>query len=317
MSDTSEFFKLAISAAGFTPPEHIRQGKLQRFSSNGRRTDTSGWCRLFRDGRAGVFGDFRSGVTHVWVAKDEKPPTLVQRQQRFIEIQRAKAEAAAEQSIQWAQAANKNAGLWAESFPVAHHDCVDRYLSARGIHLECWPGALHYHPSLEYWQDGRCIGHLPAMIAEVTDLAGLRVSLHRTYLTHDGQKANVEIVKKLTASSARLAGCSIKLGQPSVIKGLSTIAVAEGIETALACHAASTMPTVSAISANGVERYQWPDEVQQLVVFADNDISQVGQKAAAALADRARSRGLKVGVLTPPDSGTDWADVWAAQEGGI
>lgn len=314
MNNTIEQFKTAMLSAGLTPPEVIDPGRLLRYSTNGRKSDTSGWCRLFRDGRAGVFGDFRSGFSSMWTAADDKPATLVQRQQRADEMKLARAEAAVQQSLQWARAASRNSVVLAQTVPIQAEDPVARYLDGRGIQLTSWPPALRYHSGLDYWQDGQCIGRFPAMVGVVTDAQGEVISLHRTFLTQDGRKANVGVVKKLMAASARLAGGSIKLGQPTVINGAVTIGVAEGIETALACWAASATPTVSAISAQGVARYQWPDGLQRLIVFADNDVNQVGQNAAAALAKRATSNRLAVRVLTPPEVGTDWADVWAAQE---
>jgi putative DNA primase/helicase len=308
----ADFLGAIHSALGYSPPE-IEPGTLQRFSSNGRRSDTSGWCRLFLDGRAGVFGDFRSGFSSLWSVKDEKPPTLAQRQQRSEQMRQARAEAAAAQAIQWSRAASRNATIWAEAVPLSADDPVARYLAGRGIQLPSCTQALRYHPALDYWHMGRCIGRFPAMLGAVTDPSGTMVGLHRTYLTQDGRKADVEIAKKLTGASALLAGCSIKLDYPTNVMGALTIGVAEGIETALACSAASGTPTVSAISAGGLERYQWPAGLQSLIVFADHDASQVGQKAAAALARRARSRGLTSRVLTPPIVGTDWADVWATQ----
>jgi hypothetical protein len=209
-----------------------------------------------------------------------------------------------------------NTTLWAKALPVQTSDPAARYLAGRGIHLPYWPIALRFHPALDYWQDGQCLGRFPAMLGEVTDVLGQRVSLHRTYLTQEGRKADVDIVKKLTAASARLIGCSVKLYCPEVIKGRLTIAVAEGIETALACSAASGTPTVSAISAQGVDRYFVPNGVERLIIFADNDINQVGQRAAAGLASRAKCPRTRVSVLTPPDDGTDWADVWAARAKG-
>lgn len=304
-------------AAGLAPPEVIEAGRLVRFATNGRKSDTSGWYRLFRGGRAGVFGDFRSGFSRTWAAVDDKPATLFQRQQRADEMKVARAEAADQQVLEWARAATRNAILLARTVPVQAEDPVARYLSGRGIHLESWPTALRYHSALDYWQDGQCIGRFPAMVGVVTDAQGQIVSLHRTYLTKDGRKANVGVVKKLTAASARLAGCSVRLGQACGMNGEVTIAVAEGIETALACFAASATPTVSAISAAGMACFQWPDGLQRLIVFADNDANQVGQKAAAALARRAKSHRLAVRVLIPPKVGTDWADVWAAQEENI
>ncbi len=314
MHDPIHQFRQAIAATGLTPPVIIEPGRLLRFSTNGRRSDTSGWCRLFLDGCAGVFGDFRSGFSSAWVANEDKPPTLRQRQQRADEMKLAKAEAAVQQSLQWALAATRNAILLAQTVPIQSQDPVARYLDGRGIHLKSWPQALRYHSALDYWDDGHCIGRFPTMVGVVTDAQGKMISLHRTYLTHDGRKANVGVVKKLAASSARVTGCSVSLGQHCVIRGVLTLAVAEGIETALACFAASDTPTVSTVSAQGMARYQWPDDLQRLIVFADNDANQVGQNAAAALAKRARSHRLAVKVLIPPEVGTDWSDVWAAQE---
>ena len=68
------------------------------------------------------------------------------------------------------------------------------------------------------------------MVGAVSNAAGQLVGLHRTYLTTGGRKADVEVVKKLTAVSARLAGCTIKLFEPDYIKGALTLGVAEGID---------------------------------------------------------------------------------------
>jgi putative DNA primase/helicase len=316
MNNNTDPFRSAMEADGLVPPDIIEPGKLHRFPTNGRKADSSGWCRQFLDGRAGVYGDFRTGLSTHWFGRETKPPTLAMRQQRAVEIEQIRAETANAQSIQWARAGAMNTTLWAQALPIHASDPVARYLAGRSIHLPLWPSALRFHPGLDYWQDGQCLGRFPAMLGEVTDVVGKRVSLHRTYLTQGGRKADVDVVKKLTAASARLIGCSVKLFCPAIIKGRLTIAVAEGIETALACSAASGTPTVSAISAQGMERYYLPNGVERLIVFADNDISQVGQRAAAGLARRAKCPGTTVRVLTPSDAATDWADVWAAQARG-
>ena len=58
-------------------------------------------------------------------------------------------------------------------------------------------------------------------------------------------------------------------------------------------------------------RFFWPQGIERLVIFADNDTA--GQQAAAALAQRADKAGLIHKTLTPSKPGSDWADVW--QEG--
>lgn len=317
MRDSAENFRQAVQAALGNAPELIELGQIHRFRTSTRASDKAGWCKLFLDGAAGVFGDFRTGLTSMWAAKFTKPPTLALRQQRASELQLARNEAAAMQSEKWSLAAARNAAMWEEGSPITAGDPVARYLETRGIHLDTWPEALRYHSGLDYWHEGRLMGWHPVMLGAVTDAARQLVSLHRTHLTKDGRKADVPIVKKLTGCSARLAGCSVKLYQAGPIQGVPCIGVAEGIETALACFAASGTPTVSAISAQGMERYQWPDDIKSLIVFADHDISQVGQRAAAALERRAKTGRLAVRIRTPPQVGTDWADVWAARVEGI
>ena len=65
MSDIINQFRDAIAAAGLTPPDEIiDDGKIHRFSSNGKPRDESGWYVLHSDGvAAGAFGDWREGFT--------------------------------------------------------------------------------------------------------------------------------------------------------------------------------------------------------------------------------------------------------------
>lgn len=48
MNATAQF-RDAMQSAGLIPPETIEPGKLHRFSSNGKRGDDAGWCKLFPD----------------------------------------------------------------------------------------------------------------------------------------------------------------------------------------------------------------------------------------------------------------------------
>jgi hypothetical protein len=63
-------FRDAIHAAGLVPPSDIEaDGKLRRFSSNGKKADDAGWYLLHDDGvPAGSFGDWRTGITQTWRA---------------------------------------------------------------------------------------------------------------------------------------------------------------------------------------------------------------------------------------------------------
>ncbi|WP_025322010.1 toprim domain-containing protein [Deferrisoma camini] len=78
------------------------------------------------------------------------------------------------------------------------------------------------------------------------------------------------------------------------------LAVAEGIETALAVHALTDRPAWAALSAGGVERMVLPTTIREVLVAADNDPSGVGQRAGDALAGRLFREGRKVLVAVPP-----------------
>lgn len=70
-------FAAAMRSHGLSPPESlIADGQLHRFASNGRRGDDAGWYTLHTDGiPAGVFGDWRTGVSQKWRADIGRPLT--------------------------------------------------------------------------------------------------------------------------------------------------------------------------------------------------------------------------------------------------
>ena len=82
MSDPIEHFRLAIAAAGLTPPDTIiADGKIRRFSTNGERGDDSGWYMLHIDRiAAGAFGCWRSGLQSTWCAKSDNAMTNAERE---------------------------------------------------------------------------------------------------------------------------------------------------------------------------------------------------------------------------------------------
>lgn len=207
--------------------------------------------------------------------------------------------------------------LWQESKPIVSGDPVAMYMESRGIALTAYPTALRTHSALPYWHEFH--GHpcklasYPAMIAAVQAPNGRVVALHRTYLTQGGEKAapiNPETgeilpVKKLmTRADGVLPGAAIRLVQPD-----TKLAIAEGIETALAVQLIAGVPAWSCVSAFGVETVEIPEQVEEICVAADNDASGTGQKAAQKLADRLIAQGRKATVIYPTSEGCDWLDV--------
>lgn len=142
------------------------------------------------------------------------------------------------------------------------------------------------------------------MIAQVHAPDGRVVSLHRTYLTAAGYKARVPEVKKLMSPAIPgvTRGGVIRLYPPG-----ETLAVTEGIETALAVRLATALPVWAAVCAGGIARLIVPSEVRLVVICADHDAA--GLDAAKALARRLLLEQRRVKILTPDTPGADWADL--------
>lgn len=189
----------------------------------------------------------------------------------------------------------------AETVPVETADPVWLYLNRR-IGIETIPACLRYHPALTYVHDDGEITHHPAMVAVVSYPDGQGATLHRTYLTKDGRKADVPAVKKLMPGKP-LQTASIKLGGYTDCLG-----IAEGIETALAASRRFGMPVWSCVSAGLLEAWQAPENVRCVVVFGDNDPKFAGQAAAYRVAHKLACAGIAVEVRIPEIVGRDWAD---------
>jgi putative DNA primase/helicase len=312
MDDFSDSFRSAIFAVYGTAPEIIEAGRLIRFSRTGRRGDKSAWCRLFDDGDAGVFGDWRDGGHHhVWRrnGKGRRTPTELAMLSRQWES--AKTQRRLQEARQWQEAERRNAQLWAACKAVAAGDPVARYLDRRvGLQARAVPACIRLHPALPYFDGGVVVKRGPAMVSALQGPDGRLLALHRTWLTHDGQKASVPgPVRKLTSGAGYVSGACIRLAWLTPGHGRRALGIAEGIETALAAGEASGLPTVAAYSAHNLAEWQWPIGLGALVIFADND--EAGQSAAMRLRRRAVEKGIAVSVKTPSTPGADWCDVWS------
>jgi hypothetical protein len=297
-------FRATILATLGHGPDTIELGRFIRFATRGRPGDSAGWCKLFDDGRAGVFGCHRQGITALWTASERMRVSRAEHRALAGQVSAATAERHARQREQWRLNAQSNAMLWEECTPLQPNDPVWAYLERRGL-VRPFPPILRCHEELTYWQDGQVLGTFAAMVAPLVASDGRTVALHRTYLTSSGCKAAVPSPKKITPASGILAGACIPLWAPEK----ACIGVAEGIETALAAGSASGVPTVAAYSAAGLSAYVWPEGLCRLVIFADADSP--GRQAADKLRVRSVRARLRCDVLTPTDEGSDWCDVWA------
>lgn len=305
----------ALQSAGLLV-EHIEAGRLIRCkTATDKGHQKSGWYRVFDDARmtTAVYGCWRGGFRNVWTSGGNNPQTPEQCAHARRVIEQAKRERQRVQARQWALNRVKLLALWNRATPLTKRDPAGQYLINRGLIVPD-TGVLRYHAGLDYWHDGQCIGQFPALLAAVTSPTGELVTIHRTFLTGDGRKAPVPTVKKLCSPSGVMGGASIKIGTPVTRSaGRLGIGIAEGIETALAASLLFGVPVWAGVSAYGLKSFVPPLSVHNVYVFADNDVSQTGQKAAAQLADRLTRQGHTVRTHTPPAIG-DWHDEMVARE---
>jgi phage/plasmid primase-like uncharacterized protein len=196
--------------------------------------------------------------------------------------------------------------LWRETMP--DNGIISNYLKSRGLSGRV-PLGLRLHPDLPFYtREGVVTGTFPAMCAPVQNGQGKMVSIHRTYLSPDGSgKADVEQAKKLLPPvyPGAASAAHIRLGPIQ-----SHINLTEGIETGLAVQEKTLVPTLAAISAGGLERFQPPAGVRTIEIWADNDISEAGQRSSARALRALTAQGYIVAVSLSPEPGTDWLDTF-------
>jgi len=143
----------------------------------------------------------------------------------------------------------------------------------------------------------------PAMVAKIITHDDKAANLHITLLDLDGNKAKVDLAKRVMAGKLP-DGCAIRLGEAAPVMG-----VAEGIETAISASIMFQMPVWACI--NGVLLSKWvpPKVAEQIIVFGDNDRNFAGQAKAYTLANRLELiHKRRVLVEMPIMAGMDWND---------
>jgi hypothetical protein len=181
--------------------------------------------------------------------------------------------------------------LFAASQPVAG-TLAETYLTSRGIRHLGASSALRYHPKCWHREgDQTKPVPRPAMIAAVTDGAGVLQGVHRTWLAPDGQgKADIATPRRamghLLGNAVRLSPCD------------EVLALGEGIETMLSVsQAAPGLSVWAALSSGHLGAVLLPKGLRRLYIAVDRDPA--GHRAAERVGARAAEVGVRVIMLEP------------------
>lgn len=175
--------------------------------------------------------------------------------------------------------------IWSETYDQT--TIVDNYLKSRHINYPT-PETIRFHPSLYHNETkSKC----SAMVALVEHTNNGPVGIHCTYLAPYGKgKANLDPNKRFIGN---VKGAAIQLAPAT-----DTIAVCEGIESAMSYMEATDIPTWVALSTSGLKSLLLPDIVTHVIIAEDPDPP--GIIAANKAAMRWLKEGRKVSIARPP-----------------
>lgn len=286
MSNHIAQFREAIRSAGLIPPDVIEpDGKIHRYSSNGKRGDDAGWYSLHEDGiPAGSFGDWRSGLSQTWRADIGRNLTPAEEAAHRARIEASNRERENAEARERAEAAIKARDIWQAAKPAPENH---PYLKAKGIQPY---GARIKGDSLVIPMRGD------------GDIQSLQ------FIAPDGDK------RFMTGS--RVTGCYFSIGNP---KGAKALCIAEGFATGASVHEATGYPVAVAFNAGNLVavaqamREMFPD--LSLILCADDDAGTAGNPGITKATEAALSTGglLAVPVFTDDLQGkaTDFNDMAA------
>lgn len=217
---------------------------------------------------------------------------------------------AAQPSIDGKDAAEEHAEVvetWKAGQRLAMSNAAGLYLHKRlGFEVDC--RALRFHPAIPFG-DTRRAGMLSAYVDQNGELSGMQ----RTFLTPDGQKAQMRN-PRLTMGKLPDGG-AVRLVR--LEPKHTALGIAEGVETALSVTALFGIPCWAALNSGRLAVWEPPEGFKDIVIFGDNDANKDGQKAAYTLANRLEMKGIFTQVEIPPDVGTDWNDVHMNKQGAL
>lgn len=292
---TIDQFRSAIIAAGLTPPDEIvADGKLHRFSSNGKPKDDAGWYVLHGGAiPAGVIGDHRIGLNQNWRADIGRSLTLTEGAAHRAKMEAMKLLRNAEEARRRADAAKKAVELWRAAAPAGEDH---PYLARKQV------GPVATLREIDTGEAAAILGYTPKSGGEA--LAG-RVLVAPVKI--GDALATCELIdgdgrKSAVYGGAKAGGYWAAQPLPSGDGDGLVLFIGEGVATMLSVREATGQTCIAALSSGNLEavaaamRKRYP--AARLVLLGDL-VKTTGEPDAHAI----EAAQLVGGLLAVPDFG--------------
>jgi P4 family phage/plasmid primase-like protien len=274
----------AFASVGMAYPERgMVNGKLFRFSTNGKPTDTAGWCKMYSDGVGAAFGCNREGKSYIWQLRNANAPapSLLERKEAKVKANEMRKQADIERAAQYAKAAENALLIWEQTSKLT---LGHEYVMSKGI--------TPYHARQD--NDGAIV--LPVFAA-------------------DGALQSVQTIRpdgsKKFLYNGKMKGGRLFIGEPA--NGLPLVLV-EGWATGCSIHEATGETVVIGFSGGNLDdvaadiRLHYPDSI--LRIAGDLDAHGKGLEYAQAAAAAGSPAVVVVPVFSDDRESGDFNDLY-------
>lgn len=181
--------------------------------------------------------------------------------------------------------------IWDQALPI-ENTLAERYLAQRNL-LPAAPD-LRFHPRCPYLPRPKTV-FLPALLVAVRQMHDL-VAIQRIFLDRQTAHYRMKLMLGTPGQGAWRGG-----------EGGTTLAIAEGFETANAFTRIHALPCWASLGARRLDQLQLPSTITTLLIAEDNDAE--GRRAAEQAAARYARDDLTIRRAAPPLGYKDWAKV--------
>ena len=296
--EATAFLDFILERIGHAPDAIDQTGKIQRFSTNGKRGDLAGWCVWY--GMAGACGNWRTGESHTWRSDQYQRLTKTERQRIDRQIKQAEARRKRELEAGYQRIAEQ-----------ARED-IQHYFPATQDHPYLTEKRIEPHDALI---DGQNVLIIPMHYNDQI------VSYQRIFPMRLPDGTNKRFLK-----GGRKRGCYHPIGN----KGTGDLGICEGFATGASIHEATGDDVIVAFDAGNLlpvaraMRDKYPD--RKFIFWADDDRDGVDRNGnpenigiiKATEAAQAVNGHLAVPDFGPnrPEGATDFNDLYQMMKGG-